>query len=214
MNCRELAALFLVLITCACSSQAPKGGLKIEFGPNLGTTHTDTSGTKHFYVHITATITNESNRPIHLQSALAKEYEFPAFCNDEKYKVFLLPEILTPDTATIYNSIVNGQHDYLNAPLASPSTGNKTLHPGEFRVVTIGTLTPIPSNCAPVPRAVFSYETAGLYEACDPLINEAISAGPEFELGVKLEYYYKRKFIAPEDGCVVIPFSQVSNNSR
>ena len=185
-------------------------GLEIEYGPNLGTSITDTLGNEHFYVHITATITNDSTIPIHLQFTLAHEYEFPAFCNDSKYKAFLLPAVLTPDTATIYNNIVNGKHVFLNTPLANPAIINKTLIPGEFCVVTIGTLTPKPSNCAPVPRAVFSHDTKQLYQACDRQINEGITTDPQLEIGVKLEYYNQRKFIAPEDGCTVIPFGQIS----
>jgi hypothetical protein len=121
-----------------------------------------------------------------------------------------LPEELTPDTATVYNNIVNGQYDFLNAPLDKTTTLNKTLKPGEFCVVTIGVLTPNTMNCAAVPRAIFSYKNRGLFNACDKLINPAISTDPQFEICVKLEYYNQRKFIAPEDGCAIIPFSQVS----
>lgn len=188
----------------------PKSGLKIEYGPNLGTTHKDDLGLSLFYLHSTATITNDSTIPIQLQFALSNEYEFPAFCSDEKYKVFLLPEELTPDTATIYNNIVNGQHNFLNTPLDKPSVVNKVLDPGEYCVITIGTLTPKPSNCAPVPRAIFSHDTMGAYQGCVRLSNEKISTGPQMDIGVKLEYYNQRKFIAPEDGCVVIPFGQVT----
>ena len=197
------------------NQQPPKSGLQIEYGPNLGTTHTDTSGTKLFYVHSTAIITNDSTVPIHLQFALSHEYELPTFCGDtNKYKVFLLPEELTPDTATIYNNIVNGQHDFLNTPLENPTILNKTLNSGEYCVVTIGTLTPTPTNCASVPRAVFSHDNEGLYQKCDSQINQAISTDPQLEIAVKLEYYKGRKFIPPEDSCAVIPFGQISYPER
>ena len=68
-----------------------------------------------------------------------------------KYKVFLLPEELTPDTATLYNNIVNEQHDFLNSALANSKILNKTLHSGEHYVVTIGVLIPKPSNSAAIP---------------------------------------------------------------
>jgi hypothetical protein len=193
-------------------------GLTIEYGPNLGTTHTDPLGTRYFYVHSTAIITNDSIIPIHLQLALSNEYEFPTFCGDtNKYKVFLLPEKLTPDTATVYNNIVNGQHDFLNTPLDNPNTLNKTLNSGEYCVVTIGVLIPKPANCAAVPRAVFLHDNIGLYHTCDWQLpaypnggNQAIITNPQLEIGVKLEYYNQRKFISPEDGCSVIPFGQIS----
>ena len=179
---RNLVLIVILLLSFALNAQTgskntkqmQKTGLNVEFGPNLGTTHVDTKAIINFYVHITAIITNDSTIPIHLQLALAEEYDFPDYCSDDKYKVFLLPEELTPDTATVYNNIVNGQHDFLNAPLQNSCVLNKTLNPGEFCVITIGTLTPQPSNCAPVPRAVFSHDTESLYEACDSEINQKI----------------------------------------
>ena len=190
-----IVGLLIALITCSCAQQVSengqqmdadpnkhlgmKSGLRIEYGPNLGAGHTDALGVKYFYVHSTAIITNDSTIPIHLQLALANESEFPAFCGDtNKYKVFLLPEELTPDTATLYNNIVNGQHDFLNSPLANSKILNKTLHSGEYCVVTIGVLIPKPSNCAAVPRAIFSPENKELYQACDRQINQAISTNP------------------------------------
>jgi hypothetical protein len=215
MKFRTILGLLIVLIGCSCFGQSPKSGLRIEYGPNLGATHTDTLGTKHFYVHSTAIITNDSTIPIHLQFALSNEYEFPTFCGDtNKYKVFILPEELTPDTATIYNNIVNGQHDFLNTPLDNPNVLNKSLNSGEYCVVTIGVLIPKPTNCAAVPRAIFSHENKELYDACDRQINQAISTDSHLELGVKLEYYNQRKFIAPEDGCTVIPFGKISYPER
>ena len=121
-----------------------------------------------------------------------------------------MPEELTPDTATIYNNIVNGQHDFLNSPLDNSYSLNKILNPGEYCVVTIGVLIPKPTNCAAVPRAVFSYDNKGLYHTCHRQPNQSISGDLQLEIGVKLEYYYRREFIAPEDGCIVIPFGQIS----
>ena len=112
MKLRAILGLLVVLMFCSCSPKMsnsgkhtvkgtdtdlhPKTGLRIEYGPNLGITHTDNLGNPHFYVHITATITNDSPIPILLQFALANEYEYPTFCGDDKYKVFLLPEEFTP----------------------------------------------------------------------------------------------------------------------
>ncbi len=227
MNLKTIVGLLIVMFACSCAQQNSKNGLQsesgpnknlksntglqIEYGPNLGTGHTDTFGTRHFYVHSTAVITNDSIIPIHLQFALANEHEFPTFCGDtNKYKVFLLPAELTPDTATLYNNIVNGPHDFLNEPLENSSIINKTLNPGEYCVVTIGVLIPKPSNCAAVPRAVFTYDTKGLYQTCDQQVNQTMLIDPQLEIGVKLEYYNQRKFITPEDGCSVIPFGQIS----
>lgn len=224
MNFRTLVGLLTLILACSCTQQAQKGGsqqaqkagsqksgLQIESGPNLGTNITDTFGKRHFYVHSTNIITNGSTVPSHIQFALASAYKFPTFCGDTNaYKVFVLPEELTPDTATLYNNIVNGPHEFLNAPLKNAKPFKKILQPDEFCVVTIGVLIPRPFNCAAVPRAVFSHDSTALYQACERQVNLAISTKPQLEIAVKLELYNDRKFIAPEDGCVVIPFGQIS----
>ena len=185
--------------------------VKIDFGPNLGTTHIDNYGVKHFYVHITATVYNNNTGPINLTSSISEEYNFPNFCGDTNtYKVFLLNDQLTPDPATIYNSIVNGQHDFLNTPLENPYTLDMTLYEGQYKVITIGVLMKIPSNCAAVPRAIFSHENFELYTNCTHQINDTVSTDPQYVLGLKLEIYNKRKFIPPEDDCIVIPIGKIA----
>lgn len=161
-------------------------------------------------MHCTATIRNDSNFPIEFHGALSKEYNFPAFCNGEKYKVFLVPEALTPDTATVYNNVLNGQHEFLNRSLDASYVLNRRLEPTEFCVVTIVVLSQTPVKCAAVPRAIFTYDDIALYNACELVVNDEIKTDPQFEIGVKLEYYKQRKFIPPDDGCVVIPFGQIS----
>ncbi len=209
-------------IICSCTSNTSKKnnqisknimtntGLKIEYGPNLGIHHHSNTGIKYFYTHITAIITNQNKSSIELYLGLSKTVEFPTFCNDNTYKVFLLPEELTPDTATVYNNIVNGTHDFLNAPLHQSSTISKTLKANELCMVTIGTLTQLPSSCSVVPRAVFSHDSLNRYAPCEKFINQEIPTNPLVEIGVKLEYYNRRKFIGPEDDCMIIPFGQFS----
>jgi hypothetical protein len=76
--------------------------------------------------------------------------------------------------------------------------------------VTIGVLITQPNNCVAVPRAVFLHENLELHQRCDRSLNQAISTDPEFEIGLKLEYYNQRKFQGGDDGCVIIPFGQIS----
>ncbi len=186
-------------------------GLIIEYGPNLGIIHLDKQGVKHFYVHSTAVITNDSIIPINLKAALSDTYKYPSFCMDyTQFKIFLVPKELTPDTATIYNNILNGQHDFLNSPLDTPYVLHKTLNPGEYSVVTIGVLTQMPANCTAVPRAIFSNDTRGLLKTCDRAINQDITLNPLLNINVKLEYFNQRKFVGSADGCVVIPIAQIS----
>ena len=126
MMIRTILGLIIVLMVCSCAQQTlkgemptektanqqlkPKSGLKIEYGPNLGAIDKYSAGD---YIFITSTITNDSIIPIHLQVAISEEFDFPDSCSDNKYKVFLLPKELTPDTATIYNNITVDQFQEL-----------------------------------------------------------------------------------------------------
>ena len=183
-----------------------KSGLQIEYGPNQGLTHTDTLGTKHNYRYITATITNDSTIAIHLQIALSNEYDFPAACGDKKYKVFLLPKELTPDTAALINVITNGLGNFLDRCLDTPYILNKTLEPGEKSVVTFGTLYSRPTNCGVVPNALFAQGDSDNFQACDSLMNQDKSTDPQLALGLKLDFYSGRSPFA----CILIPCGQIS----
>ncbi len=188
-----------------------KIGLKIENGTNQGIRANAKLGIKNPVIYTTSIITNVGTSPIDLQMALSKEYEFPAFCGDSStYKVFLFPKELTPDTITLTNTIVSGEDDFLKSPLNTPYTLNKTLKPNEYCVITLGTLYSGSSNCEVLPRAVFSHSNRELYDACDTQINQAISTDLQLEIGIKLEFYKQRKFIAPEDHCTVIPCGRIS----
>ena len=226
MKLRIILGLFISCVVYSCSHRPAnsvqqhennnsqikqKIGLKIEYGMNQGIRADASRGITNPFIYTTAVITNDSDELIHLHMALSETYEFPSFCGDDeyKYKVVLLPEELTPDTATLRNTIIGGSEDYFKTDMTDPNSLNKTLKPGEYCVVTVGTLYPGKSNCEVIPRAIFSRDNMGLYEACDRQLNQIIPTDVKVELGVKLEYYNQRKFIPPEDGCVVIPFGQI-----
>ena len=207
---------FSFLLSCNLLSQEKDliDGIRIEHGPNLGTTHTDTLGNKYYYVSITSTIYNDNTIPVALQSALSGKYSFPDFCgNDIEYKVFILPASMTPDTATIYNGITTGEDEFLKTVLDNPRNINITIDPGKYTVITIATLLPQPNNCDAVPRNVFSSLNKLKYENCDKQLNVGVASNPLSNIWLRLEYYYNRKWAQPEDGCVTIPFAIISNSN-
>ena len=212
MKFRTIVGLLIVLIVCSCFKKKSKSGLQIENGPNLGSTHTDTMGIKHNYRNITATITNDSTIPIHLQIALSKEYVFPATCGDKRYKVFLLPKELTPDTATLYNNITDGLGNFLDRCLDDPFILNKTLEPGEKNVVTFGTLYSRPTNCGVVPNVLFAQSDNDNFQACDSLMNQDKSTDPQLALGLKLDFYLPR--VRSPFACTLIPCGHISYPER
>ena len=183
-----------------------KTGLKIEYGPNLGAIDKYTAGN---YIFITATITNDSTIPIHLQVAISEEFEFPDSCIDNKYKVFLLPKELTPDTATLYNNITDGVGNFLDKCLDNPYVLNKTLEPGEYSVITIGTLLPRHTECsvAALPRAVFVQGDGHNFQECENRMNQDKSTNPQLALGVKFVFYRGKS--QPET-CILHHCGQIS----
>ena len=230
MGIRTILGLLIVLIGCSCIQQTPKNGLQnesspnqhlktptgltIENGNNQGLRANAKLGIASAVIYTTSMLTNDGVIPIRLQMALSKENEFPAFCCDSTYTVFLFPNELTPDTATLTNTIVSGESDFLKSPLDNPYTLDRILNPGEYCVITMGTSYSGSSNCEVLPRAVFSHANRELYDACNTQINQAISVDPQLEIGIKLEFYNQRKFIAPEDHCTIIPCGQISYPER
>ena len=209
-----------MMIVCSCSQRTTKDvlqiedgpkqhlelktGLKIEYGPNLGMIDTFKAGN---YIHITATITNDSTIPIHLQVAISEEYDFPAFCGDEKFKVFLLPKEMTPDTATLYGKLTDGLGGFLDRCLENPYILDKTLEPGGYAVITIGTLLPMAIKCGALPRAVFAQSDGQNFQECDSGMNQDKSTNPHVALGLKIVFNSGRS--QPET-CILLPCGQIS----
>ena len=216
-----ILALLIALIACSCAEQSSKNGpqtpegampppelntgLIIEYGPNAGMIDTFSAGN---YIHITATITNDSIIPIHLQVAISKEVAFPDSCGDHTYKLFLLPQELTPDTPTLYGKITEETGDFLDSCLENPYILNKTLEPGEYTVITIGTLFSSAPKCAALPRAVFTQSDVRKFQACDNRMLQKNSTLLQLALGVKLDFY-SGKGPKPET-CILIPCGQIS----
>ena len=227
---RTILGLLVVLMVCSCAQQTskgemptendanlklkPKSGLKIEYGSNLGAIDKYSAGD---YIFITATITNDSIIPIHLHVAISEEFDFPDSCSDNQYKVFLLPKELTPDTATLYNNITDGVSNFLDKCLDNPYVLNKTLEPGEFSVITIGTLLPRDTKCsvAALPRAIFAQSDGHSFQACDSRMNQGKSPIPitpiategTQQLGIKFVFYRGKS--QPET-CILHPCGQIS----
>ena len=178
-----------------------KDGLKIESGANQGMTHTDTLGTRYNYRYVTSIITNDGTAPIHLRIALSNQYDYPAAYGDRKYKVFLLPKELTPDTASLSNNITDGLGNFLDRCLQTPYVLDQTLEPREQCVVTIGTLYPQPTDCGIVPSVLFAQSDGDDFEACDSSVYQERSSDSQVTLAVKLDSC---------GGCILIPCGQIS----
>lgn len=126
-----------------------------------------------------------------------------------------MPKDLTPDTATLYGKMTDGLGDFLDNCLENPYMLDKTLEPGEYSVITIGTLFQGSAYCAPLPRAVFAQRDSHNFQACDSRMparsvggNHDVLPDPAMAIGVKL-VFYGGKSSMPET-CILLPCGQVS----
>jgi len=208
MVLRMLVGLLAMLSACSSPPHESKPKLRIESGPNQGTDHTDTMGTKWNYRYVTATITNDSAIPTRLQIALPKTHAFPTTWSDYKYKVFLLPRDLTPNPPAFHNNITDGLGNFFDTGLDNTHTVDKTLEPGEQFVATIGTLY-LPETFFIVPTAIFAQSESDRFRTCDNLMGQAESGNHQL-LGLKLDFHIE----GVRRGCILISCGQISYPKR
>lgn len=179
------------------TEQTSNVGLLIDNGINRGINYTDSLGTNYNLRYIPITITNDSTIPIHFQLVFSKDYDYPIAFGDQKFKVIPLPKEWGLNGVEITDSMFNELKNYIAKPLL-----NKTLEPGEKRVIAIGTLYPRPPKFRGIlPNALFAHTDKGIFPTCDWLMNEDPSSNPQIALGLKLNF---------GESCMVIPCGQIS----
>ena len=155
-----LLAIFTVLFLGSCVQQTSKIGLIIEVKPTRGQSYIDSSGTKFNLRHIPISISNDSIIPIQLEIAFSKQYDYPSTYNNEKFKVFPMPEIWALDGIEITDSILNELPKFIDSPNLV-----KIIEPGEEWQFAIGTLYPKGINYGIFPVSLFSHHhrSSGLF---------------------------------------------------
>lgn len=203
MKFKPLQGLLLLLMLCACQSQAPKSGLKITYKPTRGQSYLDQEGKNLNLRHIPLILTNDSSVTIHLEIAFAEEYTFPAAFDDAHFRLFPMPEIWAMDGVDITDSILQELPRYIDAPRLS-----KTLKAGESCYLALGTLYPKNLNYGVFPIAVFSHEQRDLQHECRELINpDELPISPS---SLELLIGFTDDSQARPDSCMSLPFAQIS----
>lgn len=188
---------------------APKSAVLIENSTNRGANYTDPSGTSLSFRYITSSITNKSNVLLDIEIDLSNEYDYPGQYRDEKYRLFLVPEELTPegealvDTIT-YEILENDLRKFLDKDKDAFYSISKTLEPNEKYIFTIATLYPRPAESSGVvPRALFVLGNEENFGECDrPDKNEPSTGIIAF--GLKLEF---------SESCSILSAGRVSLDS-
>ena len=126
MIARIFVGLLVILHVCSCPDLMAQNVLQIESSPRYGIPFIDSMGIHTGMGYVTFTIKNDTTVPIHLQIALSDEFQRPAPFEKGKFKVFVLPPELMPDTATFGGSISTELRNFLDKDIDTPSIFNKT----------------------------------------------------------------------------------------
>lgn len=214
----NIVGLIIVLISCSCIQRNSKSkvqtqkksnqdldwnsGLRIENGPIQGLSYTDSLKIEYGHAYITNTIYNDSTVSIRLQMDLSKEYNFPAPHNDQKFKVVIWPQELTPNKVTFTDSISNELLNFLQNGPDTTDNINISIAPHEKYVLTIGTLFDKTTNHYVSPEVLFVQSDGDIFGACENHIIHGKSTNDSIALGLKLNI--------PHVGCTIIYRGQIS----
>lgn len=207
---RNLIILFVTFTLYSCVNNTPKehlhkkfSGIYIDHGRREGLFYMDKKGLKYNYRNITTTITNDTIIPIQIKIALSKEYNYPAPFNNQKFKVFLLPETMTAEKQ-YKNNLLN---NYLDAEVENAYNINKTIYPKKEYSITIGVLTNI-DYVDPGQLSLMTKKLKPRFFVHDSLINIAISNSNPFDLFLGLDF--TKEYTNPKNCYSVIPCGQIS----
>lgn len=192
ISANAILGLF-ALIFCSCENAVPTkphlhpkhAGIYIDHGTMTGNWHNNGPGNIYSYRSITSTIINDSTLPLHLDLALPAEQPYPAPYNDQRYRLFIIPEALA---AQQYNADSKALKDFLDSASGRPCTLQRIIQPKEELSLTIGVFS---SNkgVAPGQMALLSKGHKPHFPAHDSLINEALSKTKVLELLFALDFY-------------------------
>ena len=184
--------LLFLLCVCSYSDNKAKPPSENYFGTSIsnsmrrGHTYTDSTGMKYFYCYINVSITNDSLIPVNVKVAFTNEYYQPTPTNGQKFKVFLLPEFMTPEKKTDFNVL----NKFLDEGLENSISIDKVIKPKEEYSLNIGFLTELKSPLNPSPFVLFSKGHKQHFESIpDSVISKVPSAENQLTLLLGLDFF-------------------------
>lgn len=162
MLVRILLALFCICCLSSCSDERPEhltksyGGLYIENSVRQGRLYKDLRGISYNYRYIKTVITNDSTVPARVNIEFQKDYIYQTPSGEERFKVFLLPENMTPENQKNDDFYRMEVMPFLNTELNAPTRLQKVIGPQEACTLTIGFLSKAGSELEPMPFVLFS----------------------------------------------------------
>lgn len=161
-------------------------GTYISNSARRGHIYTDSTGTEYFYSYINVRIANDSLIPMNIKIAFSKDYYQPTPTNGQKFKVFLLPEFMTPEKQTDFKVL----NKFLDDGLESSITIDRVVKPKETCSLNIGFLTELKSTLNPSPFVLFTKGHKQHFESIsDSVINQVSSAKNQLTLMLGLDFF-------------------------
>ena len=152
---RNILVLLLVLVINSCSHKNPHlyekyYGIYIDHSLRQGSGYSDSTGIKYWYTYVKTVITNDSLVPAHVRINIPNGFYHNTFSNDEKYKVFLLPDSMTAGNEFKDYYLESGElKKYFDSGLKNPFILDTVLKQKEECTVYIGFITEVNNGMGP-----------------------------------------------------------------
>jgi hypothetical protein len=147
--------ILTILVISSCSHKNPHlyekyYGIYIDHSLRQGSGYKDSTGIKYWYTYVKTVITNDSLIPAHVRLSIPKGFYQPVFSNDEKYKVFLLPDSMTTENEFKDYYLISGDlKKFFDSGIEKPFILDTVLKPNEECTVYIGFLTETSNGMIP-----------------------------------------------------------------
>ena len=222
---RTILGISLTLIVYSCVQKPSKkvdhtnkrtelsSLLMIENRINRGARYTNSDSINYWLVHIASTIRNNSTIPIQLKMDFLEEYNYPSEYGNQTFKILLLPKVFALDEVTkvtdnaIYTDSMQAEIlNYIEDRMDQPYRFNKTIEPGEYCTLPIGTYFPESFSCLVFPNMLVSQSELSNFQTCENLLIDNESNETQLSLGLKLDFRSEKNI----EKCSIIQCGQIS----
>lgn len=186
--------LFCICSLCSCSDESPGqlpgryGGVYIDNSLRYGRIYKDPKGMIYHYRYMKAILSNDSTLPLYVNIRFPNVSFSPASAMGKPFRVFLLPETMTPENQDdgIYREQVI---PFLDAGPGSLMTVQKTIPPKESATFNFGFLADTGSHLDPLPISLLCKGHRQHFHAIpESAIAQALSSTNQLNLILALDF--------------------------
>ncbi len=190
-------AMMICCICClyCCSDEKPEhltkkySGVYIENSLRYGRIYIDPNGLKYIYRYIKVNIINDSLIPLQVNMAFSKTDYSPTPDHGKTFRVFLLPDTMSPENQQSDDFYKREVIPFLNAGSKIPLTFQKVIQPKESCLFNLGFLSADGSHLEPMPMALFSKGHSYRFNAIpESAIAQAVAEHSSLNLFLGLDF--------------------------